>query len=598
MKRERVVLFMLCVLGLFGYFSSEVMAIDAYFDSEISTDLDYTPNSGTLLVRMIDEEVPQIIPDIEFKRTIYVEIIFDASKTMGEPDINGIRKIDVAKQLVSILVKHFPQEDTQFALRLNGAALPNNCLDSELVVPFSHNNGQHVMDVISGIQPTGLSPLAYSLRQVLNDFSGTVGSKVVFVITDGAETCDVEPVDTCTVTMDMLVQAEFEGDINILGVNTIYDDVRALLSCLAARGNGKFLDSNRNSGREFAQLIRDSSQLTYSVSRILDPDVLSEGKILGLLNRRIGDATELADTVASQSSGTDVSVTPGIIQRSTTGFEIQDIDVVELPETQAGFSSHELPPGVYKIEFTTTPPLAAYFTIDQGQELTVGMVRSGNGFDLYDRVHLALGNLYYDREEIEEAVEEYQKVLEYDPRNVDAHLNLGIIYQDILADEEKAALHYKTYIELQGPRLEDVSKWFREVQGLPSEEEELERRTQEREEILARQQAAELAAEEEAAREKERQKALDAYNEILTANPNIRELSEDDVISGADKLAVIVSSATSASRAEKVALDVGKRMMNLLGGQPEVYIYRENDSVNVVIRAIYDDASQQYVIVE
>ncbi len=131
--------------------------------------------------------------------------------------------------------------------------------------------------------------------------------------------------------------------------------------------------------------------------------------------------------------------------------------MTNLPRTDQGFSRHELPAGVYKLEFLTIPPLVAYATVDQQRETTIGIVRSGLGLDLYDRAHLALGNRYYDNGQIEEAMTEYQKVLDFDSQNINAHLNMGIIYQDILNDKEQAANHYKIYLELQGPRQEEVS---------------------------------------------------------------------------------------------------------------------------------------------
>ncbi|MBD3306296.1 tetratricopeptide repeat protein [candidate division KSB3 bacterium] len=599
MKRIYCLVVCFCVLGILGYAASAVFAIDAYFDTQISTSLDIETDSGTLVVRMLDEEVPPILSDVTYEQTINVEIIFDASKTMGEPDINGNRKIDIAKKLVSILVQSFPQRDTAFALRVNGAASGNNCLDSALVVPFTKNNGQQILDAVRPIQPTGLSPLSYSLRQVLQDFSGRLGMQIVFIITDGLETCDVGPVDPCTVTMDMLLQADFTGNINILGVNTIYDDAQELLSCFAARGNGEFLDSNRNTGRQLAQLIHESSQLIYSISRILDPETLAEGKILGLRNLRIGDATGLEPASAQDTGqGTDVLIQPGIIQKQATTSQIREIDVTQLPQTDAGYSTHELPPGIYKIEFVTTPVLVSYFTIDQQQDHTIGIVRSGEGFDLYERAHLAMGNRYYDTGQIEKAVEEYQKVLEFDSRNVDAHLNMGIIYQDILQDLEKAAFHYKTYLELQGPRQEEVSRWLREVRGLPSPEEELQQQIQAREEQLAQEAAAQRAAEEQAQRQKERQKALAAYNEILTANPDIVQLAEEDVISG-ETVAVQVSIETTDSKARTIALDVGERIQRLLGRTPnEIRVYRENNLETPIVRAGYDQSQQRYVIIE
>jgi len=545
-------------MGLVASAAAPVLALDAYFDSQITTDLEARPDIGTVRVRILDEAVQPVFTDVIYEKVIHAEIIFDASKTMAEPDVNGIPKIEIAKRIVSLLVKFFPAQDTRFALRVNGARYANNCLDSELVVPFQRNNGAEVLEAVRTIQPTGLSPLTFSLRQVLQDFVGTKGTKLVFLITDGLETCDTEPADTCTVTMDMLQQAEFDGAVNIIGINTVYDQARTLLACLAARGNGEFLDSNRDDGRTFARLIRDSSQLSYSISKIIDPESLAEGKILELINRRIGDYTIL-----------------------------EEDNVVLQPERLSGYSLHELQPGIYKIEFATVPVLASYFTLDRQQELTIGVVRSGKGLDLYDRAHLALGNWYYDNGQIEGAVEEYHKILEFDDHNVDAHLNLGIIYDDLLNDNEKAAEHYKQYLELQGPRQDEVREWLREVRGEPSEEELRQQRMQEAEQerLLAEQER--LEAEERRQRELARQQFTAVYEEIRTANPNIRQLSEEEVRS-ADTVRVEVSNTTTDARAQRIAEDVARRIRDGLNRTPEIVVYRQNKPDVPVARATYN----------
>jgi tetratricopeptide (TPR) repeat protein len=526
--------------------SSEGLAIEAYFDTEISTRLEPKKETGTLLVKMLDEEVPPVFPEIVYERVLYTEIIFDASKTMEEPDINGIRKLDIAKKIVSVLVNYFPQRDTRFALRVNGARYSNNCLDSELVVPFSRQNGKQVLEAIKTIQPRGLSPLTYSIRQLFQDFAGTQGTKIVFVVTDGLETCDVEPVDACTVTMDMFQQADFKGSLNIIGINTIYDDAKILLSCLAARGNGEFLDSNRNNSSEFGKLIQNSSQLSYSISKIIDPETLSEGKILELINRRIGDFTTIEGT-----------------------------NVVLQPQRHVGYSSHDLEPGVYKIELVTIPALTSYFTIDRGQVLTIGVVRSGLGLDLYDRAHLALGNRYYDHGQIEEALAEYQKVIKFDDRNVDAHLNLGIIYEDILKDKEKATEHYKAYLELQGPRQEEVRDWLRKIRGEPTTAEELEQKRREREEKKTAEEAKRLEAEKQKQLGQARDKALEVYKDIVTANPGI-VVPEEDVISGT-VVHVTVPDTTTDLQAQRIAQNIARRIRESLQREPEILIFRQSD---------------------
>jgi tetratricopeptide (TPR) repeat protein len=244
--------------------------------------------------------------------------------------------------------------------------------------------------------------------------------------------------------------------------------------------------------------------------------------------------------------------------------------------------------------------LASYFTIDRQQKLKVGLVRSGRGLDLYERAHLALGNQYYDNGQLEEARAEYQKVLEFDDRNVDAHLNLGIMYDDILNNKEKAAEHYKAYLELQGPRQEEVREWLRKVRGEPTREEELKEQVREREEKAAQEEAERKEAEEKAREEAEYQEALEAYNEILTANPEILEqkLSEEEVLSG-DVVHVTVSNETTDSKAQDIVVDVGSRIQRLLNRTPgEVIAYRENKPDVPVAQAKYDQAQQKYVIAE
>lgn len=565
-----LVVFCIMAIGSIGCIPTTAMAIDAYFDTEISTELEPAPYFGTVYITQTGEDVPQVFPDILYEPVIYMEIIFDASKTMGEPDINGIRKIDIAKEIATILVNNFPAQDTRFALRVNGARDDNNCLDSELVVPFQRDNAQYVLDTIKKIQPKGISPIAYSLRQVFQDFVGTKGTKMVFLITDGQENCDVEPVDTCTATMDLFLEAEFDGVINIVGINTIYDDAKLLLSCLSVRGGGEFLDSNRNKGSEFAELIQGAQQLGYSISRVLDPETLAEGKILELYNRRIGDRTI-----------------------------IEGENIVLEPQSRSATQSyHELLPGIYKIEFATIPPMASYFTLDREQELTIALVRSGRGIDLYDRAHLALGNQYYDAGEFEKAMEEYQAVLDFDSTNVDAHLNIGIIYDDIIGDKDKAAEHYKAYLELQGPRQDDVREWLRKVRGEPTRQQELEEQRRQREEEKAREEAERLAREEAKRLEEERQEGLKVYEEILTRNIEIRELSEEEVLEG-DIIHVTVSEKATDSQVDDIALDVGSRIKRLLKRIPqEVIVYREDNPDVEVARARYDSAQEQYVLVE
>jgi len=75
--------------------------------------------------------------------------------------------------------------------------------------------------------------------------------------------------------------------------------------------------------------------------------------------------------------------------------------------------------------------------------------------------HYNLAVAYTKAQFYDEAVEEYEKSLQFDIKNADAHYNLGLLCQNTKHDLDKAAVHYKKYLELK-PDAEDAE----EVKGL------------------------------------------------------------------------------------------------------------------------------------
>ncbi|MBN2120284.1 MAG: tetratricopeptide repeat protein [Candidatus Omnitrophica bacterium] len=68
-----------------------------------------------------------------------------------------------------------------------------------------------------------------------------------------------------------------------------------------------------------------------------------------------------------------------------------------------------------------------------------------------------LGVAYTEAEFYAQAIEAYEKSLEANPDNPEAHYNLGLLYQDYEENSEKAALHYEKYLELK-PQAEDSNE--------------------------------------------------------------------------------------------------------------------------------------------
>ena len=72
-----------------------------------------------------------------------------------------------------------------------------------------------------------------------------------------------------------------------------------------------------------------------------------------------------------------------------------------------------------------------------------------------------LGVVYAQAQRYDDAIAAYQKSLEFNPKNADAHYNLGLLYERVKGQSDKAAWHYRRYLE-HNPQAEDrdeVQHW-------------------------------------------------------------------------------------------------------------------------------------------
>lgn len=124
-----------------------------------------------------------------------VEVIFDASGSMGAVLPSGEQRIVAAKRVLESLVSEVMPEGTPFALRAFGHVKPMTC-DTRLDVPFGPLDRAKALAAVRAIEPKLLSgtPLAESLAQVADDLAKAGRERTVILITDGAESCGGDPI--------------------------------------------------------------------------------------------------------------------------------------------------------------------------------------------------------------------------------------------------------------------------------------------------------------------------------------------------------------------------------------------------------------------
>jgi tetratricopeptide (TPR) repeat protein len=65
---------------------------------------------------------------------------------------------------------------------------------------------------------------------------------------------------------------------------------------------------------------------------------------------------------------------------------------------------------------------------------------------------------YSQKQEYEEPIAEFNKVLELNPNDAASHYNLGLIYAEYLNNKPKAILHFKRYLNVANKTDKDIER--------------------------------------------------------------------------------------------------------------------------------------------
>lgn len=136
-----------------------------------------------------------------------VLFVLDVSGSMNGK-WNGKPKFEIAKEILYKLIDSVERKNpnVQFAVRAFGYQFSRderNCKDSKLLVGFSQNNAGRIKEALNKISPRGMTPIAYSLQQSVNDFSGLKNSlNSIIIITDGNENCEGNPCEASQALLD------------------------------------------------------------------------------------------------------------------------------------------------------------------------------------------------------------------------------------------------------------------------------------------------------------------------------------------------------------------------------------------------------------
>ncbi len=178
--------------------------------------------------------------------TSHIVLALDASGSMAAK-IGGQTKMHIAKKEISSFINDL-NDDVPVGMVVYGHRGDNtkkgkseSCGSIEWALPVGSAQGK-LKSVIKTIQPTGWTPLADTLKYLETELStltvvkkDDISSPVVYLVSDGKETCGGDPVAAARSLKD----SGMHVSINVIGFD-VDDETRAELEAISEAGGGKY----------------------------------------------------------------------------------------------------------------------------------------------------------------------------------------------------------------------------------------------------------------------------------------------------------------------------------------------------------------------
>ncbi|MEK3888005.1 vWA domain-containing protein [Bacillus sp. FSL K6-3431] len=222
-----------------------LLAEDYHEEMETLVNFDPTVN--------VDVDRPDETVNSPTLKTAHYAILIDASGSMKA--LSGSKtRMEAAKAAVMEFAEQVPENAT-ISMRVYGHKGSGSDADKKLSCSSSENfynanfDHQKFQQSLDKVKPAGWTPIALALETVKEDIPENTEDVVVYVVSDGIETCDGDPVKAA----EALVADDIETVVNIIGFD-VDDAGQKLLKEVATAGKGEF--TYVNSERDFKKYMR------------------------------------------------------------------------------------------------------------------------------------------------------------------------------------------------------------------------------------------------------------------------------------------------------------------------------------------------------
>ncbi|MEH7379756.1 VWA domain-containing protein [Bacillus sp. JJ1533] len=173
-----------------------------------------------------------------------VYILLDASGSMYGK-VQGMQKMSIAKKAASRFASTVGNEK-EISLVVYGHTGSNQEKDKQLscskiedVYPLQKFNPEAFSEAVNSVQARGWTPLANAIDFVHKKTENSSNNVTLYIISDGIETCDGDPVGTAKA----FAEKNSNRAVNIIGFDVDTESENQLKE-VASAGNGEYLSAN------------------------------------------------------------------------------------------------------------------------------------------------------------------------------------------------------------------------------------------------------------------------------------------------------------------------------------------------------------------
>ena len=198
------------------------------------------------------------------QRKMNVVVLLDASGSM-KGEITGESKMKLAKAAIDRFVQQIPK-DANVSLVTYGHVGSSNesdkgksCAAVEAVYPLTSYEATNFTNALNSFEAKGWTPLAGAINkagEILQAYSSDDYVNLVYMVSDGVETCDGDPVAAAKELQSQSIKAK----VNIIGFD-VDNEGQQQLKQVAESGGGEYIT------------VEDASELEVQITKKWKPSI-------------------------------------------------------------------------------------------------------------------------------------------------------------------------------------------------------------------------------------------------------------------------------------------------------------------------------------